>query len=272
MSETARVLADNQIRLATAMNYASSSEKLTSKFGLARRPANTPQALLDEIFPEERQRAQHATNRAASLDALGWVLVQLNRPREAEPMLRQALKTSETEARLLHLAMALEKLNRIDEASVLRDRARSFLAETIKKKFVAEPIDNLQIRSIQGESLNLADLKGRAVLLTFWASWCVPCRLEIPHLKMLFEKYKGKGLQIVAISIDEEAANARALASDNKLPYFVSIDPVVGKRFTEEGIPLGLFIDKTGILRYRKLGYEEGDEREIELVITELLK
>lgn len=272
MSETARVLADNRSRLARAMYLAREAEKQTSRFRSPRRTANTPQALLDEIFPEAKQRAQYELNRAASLHALGWVLVQLNRAREAEPLLRQAVKIAETEVRLTHWATALEKLNRTEEASVVRDRAQSFLAESIKKKFVKEPIDNLTIKSIQGETLNVADLRGRPVLITFWASWCVPCRLEIPHLKKLFEKFKGKGLQIMAISIDEEAANARALVSDSKLPYFVSIDPVLGKKFTKEGIPLSLFIDKSGILRYRKLGYEEGDEREIEFVITELLK
>lgn len=272
MSETARVLADNRSRLARAMYFAREAEKLTSRFHSTRRPANTPQALLDEIFSETKQRAQHELNRAASLDALGWVLVQLNRAREAEPLLRQAVKIAETEVRLTHWAIALEKLNRIEEASVVRDRAQSFLAQSIKKKFVTEQFDNLTIESIQGETLNLADLRGRTVLITFWASWCVPCRLEIPHLKTLFEKFKGKDLQIIAISIDEEAANALAVVSDSKLPYFVSIDPILGKKFTEQGIPLSLFIDKTGFLRYRKLGYEEGNEREVEFVITELLK
>jgi thiol-disulfide isomerase/thioredoxin len=272
MSEIARVIADNRSRLARALYLASEAEKRTSSFHSPRRPANTPQALLDEIFPETKQRAQHELNRAASLDALGWVLVQLNRAREAEPLLSQAVKIAETEVRLTHWAIALEKLNRIDEASVVRGRVQAFLAESIKKKFVKEQIDNLTIKSIQGETLNLADFRGQTVLITFWASWCVPCRLEIPHLKTLFEKFKGKGLQIMAISIDEEAANARALVSDSKLPYFVSIDPILGKKFTEEGIPLSLFIDKTGILRYRKLGYEAGDEREVEFVITELLK
>jgi thiol-disulfide isomerase/thioredoxin len=272
MSETARVLADNRSRFARALYLASEAEKRTSRFHSPRRPANTPQALLNEIFPETKQRAQHELNRAAILDTLGWVLVQLNRARDAEPLLRQAVKIAETEERLTHWATALQKLNRIEDASVVRDRVQSFLAESIKKKLIKEQIDNLAIKSIQGETFNLADLRGRPVLITFWASWCVPCRLEIPHLKTLFEKFKGKGLQIVAISIDEEAANARALVSDSKLPYFVSIDPTLGKKFTEQGIPLSLFIDKTGLLRYRKLGYEEGDEREVEFVITELLK
>lgn len=272
LSETARVLADNHRHLTKAMYFASQAETLTSKFHPPKRAANTPQALLDEIFPEAKQRAQHEMNRAASLDALGWVLVQLNRAKEGEPFLREAAKIAETEMRLMHWAIALEKLNRIEEASVLKDRAQAFLAESIKKKFVTEKFDDLNVKSIHGESLNLGDLRGRAVLITFWASWCVPCRLEMPHLKTLFEKFKEKNLQIIAISIDEDAANAQALISESKPPYFVSIDPILGKKFTGEGIPLSLFIDKTGILRYRKLGYEDGDEREIELVVTELLK
>lgn len=76
----------------------------------------------------------------------------------------------------------------------------------------------------------------------------------------------------MAISVDEEPDKARAFAADNKLNFFVSINPSLGKRIAENGVPVNLFTDKTGTLRYRKIGYEEGDEREIELVITELLK
>jgi len=272
LSQVALVLADKKAHLGQAFSFATAARRLTGTFRGARRPSNTPQSLFDEIFTKERQRGEYTKNRAAAFDALGWVLVQLGRAREGEPLLRQAVQIEETEERLSHLAKALEKLNRLEEAAIAEARARKFLAESIKKNFISKPVDDLQFTSIQGHSLKLSDLKGRVVLVNFWASWCIPCRQEIPHLKTLSEKFKSQGLEIVSISVDEEPDKARAFAADNKLSFFVSIDPAVGKKLAEDGVPVSLFIDKTGTLRYRKIGYEEGDEREIEMVISQLLK
>jgi cytochrome c biogenesis protein CcmG, thiol:disulfide interchange protein DsbE len=272
LSQIALVLADKNSHLGQALFFSTRSDKLTAEFRQARRTLNTPQNIFDEIFPEQRQREEYRKNRAISLDARGWVLVMMGRTNEGVALLRQALQIEQTEGRLFHLAKALEKVNRLDEAAVVRTQARTFLAESIKKNFISEPVEDLQFESIQGNNLRLAGLKGRVVMLDFWASWCLPCRQEFTHLKTLFEKFKSQGLEIIAISVDEEPDKARAFVAENKLNFFVSIDPALGKKFAEDGVPVSLFIGKSGTLRYRKDGYEEGDEREIELVITELLK
>ena len=272
LSQVALVLADKKAHLDEALSFATAAQRRTETFRSARRPANTPQSVLDVIFTKERQHQEYRKNRAAALDALGWVLVQLDRTHEGEPLLRQALRIEESEERLSHLAEALEKLDRTDEAAIAKARALTFLTESIKKNFISKPVDDLQLTSIEGQSLKLSDLKGRIIIVNFWASWCIPCRQEIPRLKTLFEKFRIQGLEIVAISVDQEADKARAFAADNSLNFFVSIDPGLGKTIAGDSIPVSLFIDRTGTLRYRKLGYEEGDEREIESVITELLK
>ncbi len=99
-----------------------------------------------------------------------------------------------------------------------------------------------------------------------------PCVAEIPSLKKLHEKYKEKGLEILAVSIDEDSRKVRPFATENGLNFPVAHSPTLGKQFKATTIPTSLFIDKHGNLRYRKIGFEEGDEREIEIVITELLK
>jgi thiol-disulfide isomerase/thioredoxin len=272
LAQVALVLADKKAHLDEALSFATAAQRLTGTFRSAPRPSNTPQSVLDEIFTKERQHQEYRKNRAAALDALGWVLVQLGRPLEGEPLLQQALHIEESEKRFSHLAMALEKLNRMDKAAIAKARALRFLTESIKKNFISKPVDDLQVTSIEGRSLKLSDLKGRILIVNFWASWCIPCRQEIPRLKTLFEKFRAQGLEIVAISVDEEPDKARAFAADNSLNFFISIDPALGKKIAEDRIPLSLFIDRTGTLRYRKFGYDEGDEREIELVINELLK
>lgn len=272
LSQTALALADNKTYLDLALKFATNAASLTLEFRPAKRPLNTSLSMLDQIFPEKRQRERYRENRAEALDALGWVLVQLGRTHEGEPFLRQALQIEQTERRLSRLATALVKLDRTADAAAIGEQARMFLAESIKKNFVSESVDDLEFKSIEGDSLRLFNLKGRVVIVNFWASWCIPCRQEIPHLKALFEKYRSQGLAIVAISVDEDPDKARAFAADNKLKFFVSIDPALGKRFAEDSIPVSLFIDRNGTIRYRKNGYEDGDEREIELVLTELLK
>ena len=272
LSQIALVLAGKKAHLDEALSFASVAHRLTGTFRSARRPSNTPQSVLDEIFTKGRQNQEYRKNRAAALHALGWVLVQLGRTHEGEPLLRQALHIEESEERLSHLAKALEKLNRVDDAAIAKARALTFLTESIKKNFISKSVDDLQVTSIKGQSLKLSDLKGRIVIVNFWASWCIPCRQEFPHLKTLFEKFRAKGLEIVAISVDEEPDKARAYVADNSLNFFIAIDPALGKKIAEDRIPVSLFIDRTGTLRYRKVGYEEGDEREVELVITELLR
>ena len=272
LSQVALVLAHKKVHLDEALSFATAARRRTETFRSARRPSNTPQSVLDLVFTKERQHQEYWKNRAAALDALGWVLVQLGRTHEGEPLLRQALRIEESEERLSHLAEALERLNRMDEAAIAKARALTFLTESIKKNFISKPVDDLQVTSIEGQSLKLSDLKGRIIIINFWASWCIPCRQEMPRLKTLFEKFRTQGLDIVAISVDQEPDKARAFAADNSLNFFISIDPGLGKKIAGDSIPVSLIIDRTGTLRYRKLGYEEGDEREIELVITELLK
>jgi thiol-disulfide isomerase/thioredoxin len=272
LSQMALVLADKKAHLPEALYFARKAERLTAVFRRAARPPNTAQLLFDQLFPEKEQREEHRRNRVLALDALGWSLTQMRQARQAEHWLREALQIERSETRLWHLAKALQLLGRNDEAAVVETESNTFLADTIRKKFTNEPVDDLQLESIEGRKLQLSDLKGKVVLLDFWATWCGPCVAEMPALKRLYEKYKEKGLEVIAVSVDKDSSKVRPFAKENALNFFVSIDPALGKKFAKDGIPVSLFIDKTGTLRYREDGYEEGDEREIELVITELLK
>src|SRR5688572_6956276 len=135
LSQVALVLADKKAHLDEALSFATAARRRTETFRSARRPSNTPQSVLDLVFTKERQHQEYWKNRATALDALGWVLVQLGRTHEGEPLLRQALRIEESEERLSHLAEALERLNRMDEAAIAKARALTFLTESIKKNF-----------------------------------------------------------------------------------------------------------------------------------------
>ena len=272
LSQMALVLADKKVHLNEALGFARRAEGLTATFRVARRPPNTSQMSLDFFFPEKKQREQYKKNRALALDAVGWTLTQMRQAHQAEPWLRQAIDIERSEGRLWHLATALKQLGRHDEASVLEGEANSFLADAIRKKFTNEPMTDLQLETIDGGSFKLKDQKDKVVLMNFWATWCGPCIQEMPFLTKLHEKYGDKELQIVAVSIDDSSSEVGPFAVKNKLNFPVVHSPALAEQLKAKPIPTTLFIDKQGRLRYRKVGFAEGDERDIEVVIRELLK
>jgi len=77
-------------------------------------------------------------------------------------------------------------------------------AARIRKQLVGKPAPELEVTDIQGNTVSLADLKGKTVLLDFWASWCPPCVADAPALDKLYRKYGGKGLMILGISVSEQ--------------------------------------------------------------------
>jgi peroxiredoxin len=100
-----------------------------------------------------------------------------------------------------------------------------------------------------GKTWTLGGLRGKIVLVNFWATWCPPCRKEMPDLEMLYQKFKSQGLVILAIS-DEEAGKVKAFIEEKKFSFPILLDP--GRKVTElfqvEGIPKSFVYDRTGRL------------------------
>jgi len=272
LSQLALVFADNRSHLAQARYLAAKAEKLTFEFRRAKRPLNTSQSFFDEIFPVEEQRKQYEKNRALALEALGWVLVQLGNVQKGETYLRQALAIGRTEHRLERLSVALERLGRTREAAIVRAEESALLAASIRRNLISEKLIDLQFQPMAGLGFKLSDLSGKVVLINFWATWCSPCMLELPILERLYAQYKDRGFEVLAISTDEDLYKVQTFVSRNKLSFPVISQPALKKTFGIEEVPVSLFVDKQGTLRYRKLGFEYGDEREIEFVIMELLR
>jgi peroxiredoxin len=115
--------------------------------------------------------------------------------------------------------------------------------------------------SLDGQTVSLADYKGKKKLIvSFWASWCGPCRLEMPALRAFYERYHktSPNFEIVAISIDDERAPAEAFATQAKLPFPVLLD-LTGKTATAygvESIPILYVIDENGRVIYGHVGFD----------------
>jgi len=103
------------------------------------------------------------------------------------------------------------------------------------------------LQDLQGKPWHLRDLKGKVVLVNFWATWCPPCRKEMPDLQALYDKYKDRGFLVLSIS-DEEAAKVSPFIAERKITYPVLLDPgrKVNDAFVVEGIPKSFVYDREG--------------------------
>lgn len=120
---------------------------------------------------------------------------------------------------------------------------------------------NFTLPTITGKSFTLSDCfksPPKVVVLDLWATWCGPCRSEIPYLVELHNKYNSKGAMVVGVSLDAEKAKVVAFAKDNGIKYTVPLDPKAAKLSTSykiRGIPATYIIDKKGIIRYVHSGF-----------------
>jgi thiol-disulfide isomerase/thioredoxin len=111
---------------------------------------------------------------------------------------------------------------------------------------------SLTLRDIHGRPLSLADYKGKVVLINFWATWCPPCRQEIPDLTKLQRQYRNKGLQIVGITYPPETlSEVRGFARKLRMNYPIALGTKETKaRFTSnETLPMTVVIDRDGVVR-----------------------
>lgn len=109
---------------------------------------------------------------------------------------------------------------------------------------------NFTLTDLQGKSWTLKDLKGKVVLVNFWATWCPPCRKEMPDLEALYNRYKDQGFVILALSEDEETQKVAPYIAEHKISYPILLDPgqKVNNLFQVEGIPKSFVYNRDGKL------------------------
>jgi cytochrome c biogenesis protein CcmG, thiol:disulfide interchange protein DsbE len=114
---------------------------------------------------------------------------------------------------------------------------------------------------------------GKVTLVDFWATWCEPCKKSFPKYQELYVKYKASGLEIVAVSVDDEQDGIADFTKNFGAKFPVGWDD--GKKIAEkwrpEGMPTAFVIDKEGVVRHVHKGYHDGEEKEIEKEIKDLL-
>ena len=118
------------------------------------------------------------------------------------------------------------------------------------------PAPDFTVTDIDGKKITLSDYRGKVVLLDFWATWCTPCRAEIPHFVEMQEKYGPQGFQVIGISMDDDAKPVREFYQQFKINYPVAIgDDKLAERFGGVlGLPVNFIIDREGRIHSRYLG------------------
>ncbi len=113
------------------------------------------------------------------------------------------------------------------------------------------------LQTLDGQEITLSQLKGKVVLLDFWATWCGPCRESIPHLIQLYHDYHGNGLELVGLDLDKgDVETVRRFVQSMKIPYPVIVAPdQVARSYKVSGIPATILIDKEGKVRESMVGF-----------------
>lgn len=122
-------------------------------------------------------------------------------------------------------------------------------------KTFEKPLPNLILNSIDGQEWSLYENRGRIVLLNFWATWCAPCRAEVPYLVRLSSKYKASGLEVVGIAVD--SANTRKIADfikEFKVDYPILLTVPGSVLSQQKAVPMSLLIDEKGVLAKKYVG------------------
>lgn len=125
-----------------------------------------------------------------------------------------------------------------------------------------------------GKSVALADLKGQVVLINFWATWCGPCRKEMPLLEQIQKKYAPLGFTMVGVNVEEDTRLMEAFLKDVPVSFPILLDPAnsVSKLYNVSAMPSTVIVDRKGNVRFIHQGYQPGDEGKYQDMIRQLIR
>lgn len=117
-------------------------------------------------------------------------------------------------------------------------------------------IADFALNDLKGQPVRLSDYRGRPVLVNLWASWCPPCRAEMPDLIKFYQAHQAEGLAVLAVNSADNLDSAQQFAREQAMPFSVLFDPnsIVERLFRVDGLPSTFFIDRTGTVRWTWTG------------------
>ena len=135
-------------------------------------------------------------------------------------------------------------------------------------------VPDFTLPDLAGNAVSLSKYKGQVVLLNFWATWCPPCRLEMPTMEKAYQKYRDQGFAVVAVSVDAGPESAvRHFLEELDLSFQVLLDPDMEtlRMFRSFSLPTTIIIDRQGFIRSREMGYRDWSDAESTKLLQRLL-
>ena len=128
-------------------------------------------------------------------------------------------------------------------------------------------------RDLDGHRWSLESLRNKVVIVDFWASWCDPCREEMPVLERLHHRYQSRGLVVIGISVDRTDSNVRDFLRRTQVSFPIIHDArhQIAGRYSPARMPSSYIFDRRGVVRHVHTGFRPGDARAIEREVRELL-
>jgi thiol-disulfide isomerase/thioredoxin len=137
------------------------------------------------------------------------------------------------------------------------------------------PAPAFQLSGRGGKNIDLSQFKGQVVMINFWATWCGPCRQEMPLLEDIYKKYKPMGFTMLGVNVEPDSKGAEAWLQKQKpvtFPIAFDVDSKVSKLYNVAGMPSTVFVDRKGNVRVMHKGYKPGDENFYLTQIRSMLK
>ncbi len=134
---------------------------------------------------------------------------------------------------------------------------------------------NFRLMNLEGEEISLAKLKGKVVFINFWATWCVPCKIEMPSMQALYDQYKEDGFEVLAISNDFKGAEVvEPFVTEMGLTYPILLDSdlKVNTKYLIRSVPTSIIVGRDGVITHILVGARNWDAPEAQDLIKKLLK
>ena len=150
-----------------------------------------------------------------------------------------------------------------------------YTALGLVKAKALQPAAPFTLATPGGPAIQLAQYRGKVVFLNFWATWCPPCREEMPAMERLYRRFKDEGLVVLAVSVDVQGAAAvTPFLEEQKFTYPIGLDPemVLARLYAVRVLPTTFLVDRQGRLAGSALGPREWDAPEAAALLTSLLQ
>jgi peroxiredoxin len=150
-----------------------------------------------------------------------------------------------------------------------------FLAAAVYSQDLNTKAPDFSMSDLNGNTVKLADFKGKVLLIDFWASWCLPCKKSMPHIIDLYNKRTDSSFTVIAVNVDEDRSKindfAKSINAEFPFPVIFDKESKLPDLYHIEGMPTTIIIDKEGIIRFKETGFTDEIKEKMDSKIKELL-